>query len=781
MKNKLKKSVFLLSSLMMLSVGVGFANGVENTVNVAEAAVVEESFSFKSSTSSSDSSTALTTSKKITDIFSDGSYDDYFSKISATSYVYNGKSGYGLKFSSSSKAGSLTLELKNSLFIKSITVEACKFKSSEAASFSVNGSTAKSLTNSFANYKFELDGSSISSIKFDATKRAYLKSLSFEFDDGTGDGESFDYYVCFYDENGDEIRTVGTNGEPVESFTMTAEPGYKFAGWFENNATEAYDFTAQVERDVELYPRFEKLNEAYLLIDTGEHGTYSIEEVESFDLKYTLPELDSVEDGWRFVGWYNEDDEFLGLPGSTITFEEGYEGIISAWYEEIPEGQVVDTLDNKFAGGNTTSSYKDWSNVGASGAAYVGQSAGQNSTIQLRSNNSNSGIVTKVSAGYARNVTVEWHSSTANGRTLQVYGKSSSYSAATELYDSSTQGTLIGTIVCGTSVSLDITGDYEYIGLRSSSSAMYLNSIDITWEPIVSDTYDVTLDAGDGAFNDGVTTEYTFDAGTENEITLPSANDVTYPWSDLTTANVKWYVNGEAFECGATVTVDSKTTISARYEYNPVTLTVAEALAVCERTGTTNTPFDVTIKGTVSEIKDAYSSQYKNISFYITDDSTETAFLCYRVSGGEDLVVGEEVAVTGKLVNYNSNTPEFTAGCTYVSFSAKSAINYQYDNDEAPTAVRFIGTLTNVNAETVESVTLSFVKDGVAANKEVELYTLYTSVADTFVAADNTYYVVYILNGVQNVLNQELSVTMTVTFNNGAEDLVATRTFTLGA
>ena len=40
----------------------------------------------------------------------------------------------------------------------------------------------------------------------------------------------------------------------------------------------------------------------------------------------------------------------------------------------------------------------------------------------------------------------------------------------------------MGSIVYGTSTTLNITGDYEYVGLRSSNGAMYLTELQITWE-----------------------------------------------------------------------------------------------------------------------------------------------------------------------------------------------------------------------------------------------------------------------------------------------------------
>lgn len=144
--------------------------------------------------------------------------------------------------------------------------------------------------------------------------------------------------------------------------------------------------------------------------------------------------------------------------------------------------EVTDTL-NRATTGVTGTTYTDWSDKTAtSSAVYAGQSAGGNSSIQLRSTNSNSGIITTASGGKATKITVTWYSGTASGRTLNVYGKNTAYSEATDLYSESTQGTKLGTIVYGTSTELVIDGDYEYIGVRSASGAMYLSEIQITWD-----------------------------------------------------------------------------------------------------------------------------------------------------------------------------------------------------------------------------------------------------------------------------------------------------------
>ena len=147
---------------------------------------------------------------------------------------------------------------------------------------------------------------------------------------------------------------------------------------------------------------------------------------------------------------------------------------------------VVDVLDRDWTG-NTQTSYVSWSGkTSNSTAVYAGNSAGGNSSIQLKSKDSSSGIVTTTSGGKAKKIVVVWNSETSSGRTLDIYGKNTAYSAVSDLYSSS-QGTKIGSIVCGTSTSLTIEDDYEYIGLRSNSGAMYLEEIKITWESGSSD------------------------------------------------------------------------------------------------------------------------------------------------------------------------------------------------------------------------------------------------------------------------------------------------------
>ena len=200
--------------------------------------------------------------------------------------------------------------------------------------------------------------------------------------------------------------------------------------------------------------------------------------------------------GKSFVGWATAE-----IVGETDTKPAFFEDAVMpandvTLYAVFADGEAAsvtkttDELNYSFVGVEGTN-YTEWdSKTGTSGAVYAGQSAGGNNSIQLRSNNSNSGIITtSTGAGKVTKVTVTWNTNTAASRTLDIYGKNSAYENATDLYDNSKQGTKLGSVVNGTSTELEITEDYEYIGLRSASGAMYIDAIEVEWTLTKEATY----------------------------------------------------------------------------------------------------------------------------------------------------------------------------------------------------------------------------------------------------------------------------------------------------
>ena len=141
---------------------------------------------------------------------------------------------------------------------------------------------------------------------------------------------------------------------------------------------------------------------------------------------------------------------------------------------------INDVLDRAFTG-VTGTSYTDWSNKKASSnAVYAGQSAGGNESIQLRSKNSNSGIITTTSGGKLKKVIIVWNSSTTDGNKADIYCSNTAYTSPTQLYGTPV-GTKVGSITKGTSTELEITGDYTFVGVRSNNGAIYITSITFVW------------------------------------------------------------------------------------------------------------------------------------------------------------------------------------------------------------------------------------------------------------------------------------------------------------
>ena len=188
-----------------------------------------------------------------------------------------------------------------------------------------------------------------------------------------------------------------------------------------------------------------------------------------------------------FIDFPEWADYIWGTPEANMTYSSptGYAQPSSDTINGYNSGTTPETESDVITistTGVTSSSYTDFSNktVTTSDAVYAGQCIKSNNGIAIR-NTSPSGIVQTTSGGKVSSISVAWNSSSTNGKTIDVYGKSTSYSSGSDLYDSSKRGTKIGSIVCGTSTSLTISDDYSYIGIKSNSGTVYLDSITINY------------------------------------------------------------------------------------------------------------------------------------------------------------------------------------------------------------------------------------------------------------------------------------------------------------
>ena len=303
---------------------------------------------------------------------------------------------------------------------------------------------------------------------------------------------------------------------------------------------------------------------------------------------------------------------------------------------------IIDHLDRELTG-VTGSTYTSWEGkTSNSDAVYAGQSAGSYESIQLRSNNSNSGIITTASGGTVTNITVTWNSNTADGRTLNVYGSHSAYTSPTELYDTITDGTLLGIIKKGTSTELEITQPFEYLGLRSAGSAMYLEAIDITWEtggsvPPTPTVATPTFTPAAGTYYEPQTVSLA--CTTEDATIYYSLTSETGPWIVYTTPII---VNETTTICAYAVKegYNDSPVICADYTFStaPSVITIAEARALA------NNEYAL-VQGIVTFID--------NRNVYIQDETAGIDLFLNNNTVPSALALGDMVQAYGKRAAYN--------------------------------------------------------------------------------------------------------------------------------
>ena len=168
----------------------------------------------------------------------------------------------------------------------------------------------------------------------------------------------------------------------------------------------------------------------------------------------------------------------------------------------VVENLVADTIDGSdVPQPSDDASYDNWTPEGTT-ATYVVHSYTKQDYIQLRGDTP-SGIVSTFSGGKIKSITIEWASNTADGRNLSVYASNSPYSSPADLYSDS----YVAQLNKGDNeTTYEFVDEYSYVGVRSASGTLYLNSITFVWEPTSST---VTLDSVEVVGTMNKTTYYT--------------------------------------------------------------------------------------------------------------------------------------------------------------------------------------------------------------------------------------------------------------------------------
>lgn len=244
---------------------------------------------------------------------------------------------------------------------------------------------------------------------------------------------------------------------------------------------------------------------------------------------------------------------------------------------------VTTLLDADFTG-VTSTSYKNWEKA-RNGVTFKGNSAKRSSgAIQMRSNN-NSGIVSTTSIGTIKKIAVTWDSNNTADRTIDIYGNNSAYSSPSDLYNSSSQGTKIGSLEYSstTDTELTVTDSYAYIGLRSTTGAIYISQIIITWEvggSTVETVATPTFSPEEGTYTEaqnvtiscstsGATIHYTTDGN--DPTTSSSVYSNAIPVSSTTTIKAMAVKSGmnNSDVASATYTINSSGSSSEAMTFTP--------------------------------------------------------------------------------------------------------------------------------------------------------------------------------------------------------------------
>ena len=149
----------------------------------------------------------------------------------------------------------------------------------------------------------------------------------------------------------------------------------------------------------------------------------------------------------------------------------------------VVDPTVTHTLNQAFfdlVDGKTE--YDTHTKTTSDGATYEAQCA-SGKGIQIRSKNSNSGIIGHFEGRTCKSITFTFHSSSNQERTINIYGSNSEFTIE-DMYGSTV--TNVGSVSFSNNgtytFTYTFTDSYSYIGFRTTNGACYLDSIVVVWE-----------------------------------------------------------------------------------------------------------------------------------------------------------------------------------------------------------------------------------------------------------------------------------------------------------
>ena len=646
----------------------------------------ETSYTIKFKDNGAGSSDGTAAKTEIADLIADGA--DYV-KATAATKAYNGKEGYGIKLSSSSANGSMTLTLAQSVKPTKITFKASAWVNSsgtaDAASISINGKDAQALTAELTEYTVNYDGETeISEIAIAATKRAYITELTVTCGGG-GDEPVVNTYTATFTTDlgwekvyayvwkggiqapvewpGEEITGTLTEGVYTYTFKSTYAPEFIIFNDGTKDAVEGVNKTAD--------------------LDFVNGQAYELKsEPQPEEKEYTATFKTNL--GWEKVYayvWKGGIQAPVEWPGEEIT-ETLTEGVYTYTFKSTyaPEFIIFNdgTKDGAEVGVNKTADL-----AFENGKAYelnavqpitVAEAKkliddAQGATVE---NVQVQGIISQIDKFYNGTITYWISDDGTTDNQFQVYNGLNIGGEQFKSKDDIEVGAKV--VVAGNIKMYKTTYEFDKGNQLVSYEAP---------EPVVK-TFTATFTTNLGwekvyAFvwsNDGTAAPVEW-PGVEITETL-TEGVYTYTTQGTKAPNNIIFNDGtkENPVVGVNKTADLVFEDGKAYKLNaPITVAEAKKLIDDAQGATVE---DVQVKGIISQI-DSYNANYGSITYWISDDgTTENQFEVYgglniggeKFASKDDIEVGAKVVVIGNIKLFNNSTYEFDKNNQLVSYEA---------------------------------------------------------------------------------------------------------------
>ena len=338
----MKKNKILLVCSLVLGVP-SVVMGIEQARNAtqANADIIEKSFTVAFKQHSSDSTSAYTTSKKISDIVSSGA--EYLDSIKATSKAYDGE--HGIKLGSSKAIGEITFNLNQSYTISRIEAFCYKY-GSDTGKICIQGNQInETLTADGVNCVYSYTSpASENTVSFStSTKRAYISSFKVFYQEVTAESA---INTNFYLNDGTEDLYYTATTEKGQNVAFPDNPNrdrYTFLGWFteKENGSKIDSLSASV--DTNLYAHWEAITYYTVMFEVDGGTAINDIEVESGS-KLDSKDLVTTKDNFKLNGWAKEDGTLWNFETDTVTSDMILTAVwrkpVNHKYEKVTSDQI---------------------------------------------------------------------------------------------------------------------------------------------------------------------------------------------------------------------------------------------------------------------------------------------------------------------------------------------------------------------------------------------------------------------------------------------------------